>query len=372
MKKPIAIVLALAAVLTLFACKPKDVAEEPQEDTSTLPPVIEVTPTPPPTPTLEPTPPPYDGAYNPLSGLPIADELVNARPLAIMLNNRKIAQPQLGMSQADIIFEVPAEGGITRMLAIFQDAAEAGNIGSVRSARPYYIELAEGFDAIYVCAGGSPGAYTTLKNNKVDYLDGVNGSRQEVFFRDSWRQKNMGYEHSLLTSGERLAKQLPNYSFRLEHTDAFKSPYVFEEGYMLALSATDSENAVNKLKIDFSSSKSTTFEYNTDAEEYRMTQHGSEYKDGNTGERVTFQNVIVIETSIAVIKGDSEGRLSVKTTGEGNGMVYIGGKAAAITWSKASHSAPLVFTLEDGTPLTLRSGHTYIGVTSSLSSIKYD
>ena len=121
------------------------------------------------------------------------------RPVAVMLNNLKKAQPQLGnVSMADIIYEVPAEGGITRMLAVYQTLDGVGTLGSIRSARPYYIELALGHDALYVHAGGSPEAYQDLKSWKVNNIDGVNGSASQsaVFWRDPERKKNKGYEHT--------------------------------------------------------------------------------------------------------------------------------------------------------------------------------
>ncbi|MDR0905078.1 MAG: DUF3048 domain-containing protein, partial [Oscillospiraceae bacterium] len=352
----VALTLALAAAFS--ACKTAEDGAEETPEFSMLP-VITITPTP------EPTPPPYTGKYNPLSGLPIAEELVNARPLAIMLNNRKIAQPQLGISQADIIFEVPAEGGITRMLAIFQDVSAAGPIGSVRSSRPYYIDLAEGFDSIYICAGGSPDAYTTLKNRKITYLDGVNGSRQEVYYRDKERRKTMGYEHSLVTSGELLNKYIPTYDFRTEHEAAFRNPLQFEADYDLR-----GGQDAGAVKLDFSG-KTTAFAYNAETADYRMTQYNNEYKDGNNGQRVTFANVVVLKTAISAIKGDTEGRLTVKTTGDGDGFLAIGGKYVPIKWSKASNDAPLVFTDAAGNAVTLRSGHTYIGVMSTTAKVEF-
>ena len=116
------------------------------------------------------------------------------RPVAVMLNNLKKAQPQLGNAQADIIYEVPAEGGITRMLAVYQTLDGIGTLGSIRSSRPYYIELALGHDALYVHAGGSPEAYQDLKSWKVNNIDGVNGSASQsaVFWRDQERRKTMG------------------------------------------------------------------------------------------------------------------------------------------------------------------------------------
>ena len=70
--------------------------------------------------TPEPSPEVYTGPVNVLTGLPIHEKWENARPIAIMLNNLVAAQPQLGQSKADIIYEVLAEGGITRMVGLFQ------------------------------------------------------------------------------------------------------------------------------------------------------------------------------------------------------------------------------------------------------------
>lgn len=112
------------------------------------------------------------------------------------------ALPQLGVSQADIIYEALAEGGITRMLGVFQSVEGVGDIGSVRSARDYYVSLALGHDAIFLHAGGSPGAYTAIDNWGVSAFDCVNGPYEgTLFWRDQQRRKNMGLEHSVLTSG---------------------------------------------------------------------------------------------------------------------------------------------------------------------------
>ena len=113
----------------------KKTAPTPAEEPET-PPVIEE---PAAEPEVEPLPDVPTGT-NPLTGLPIEPEYEQRRPVAVMLNNLKKAQPQLGNSQADIIYEVPAEGGITRMLAVYQSLEDVGSIGSIRSARPYYIE----------------------------------------------------------------------------------------------------------------------------------------------------------------------------------------------------------------------------------------
>ena len=140
-----------------------------------------------------------------------------------MINNIGVAQPQLGISKADIIYEILVEGGITRMMAIFQDISQAGEIGSIRSARPYFVDIANGYDAVFIHAGGSPDAYEVLQSIGITSLDGVNGSKQDIFYRDAERRSQMGYEHSLVTTSELIRSNLPSYGFRLERAAGYDS-----------------------------------------------------------------------------------------------------------------------------------------------------
>ena len=83
-----------------------------------------------------------------------------------MVNNAPAARPQSGLSAADIIIEVLAEGGITRFIAIFQSEGGAESVGPIRSIRPYLIELGESYDGVLIHAGGSPEAYSILQNSR--------------------------------------------------------------------------------------------------------------------------------------------------------------------------------------------------------------
>ena len=208
--------LALAFLLVLTGCGKK---EEPVPDPE--PPAAEepiVTPEP----EVEPEPA-VPAGMNPLTGLPMEPEYERNRPVAVMLNNLKKAQPQLGNAQADIIYEGPAEGGITRLLAVYQTLDGIGTLGSIRSSRPYYIELALGHDALYVHAGGSPEAYQDLKSWKVNNIDGVNGSASQsaVFWRDQERRKTMDYEHTLVTSGEKIQSFWDSSKYAKTHGDGY-------------------------------------------------------------------------------------------------------------------------------------------------------
>lgn len=214
-KRLACLLTCLLLVLTLPACGGKGAASEPEGPNEPAVSVLAPQPEPEPEPVL-----PYT---NPLTGEGCEVDVGARRPIAVMLNNLKKALPQVGVSQADVIYEILAEGGITRMMAVFQDVAGAGEIGTVRSARDYYASLAYGHDAVYLHAGGSPQAYEFIKSRGVTALDCVNGPYEgTLFWRDQERRRSAGLEHSVLTSSETIQELLPTYQrVRLDHEEGF-------------------------------------------------------------------------------------------------------------------------------------------------------
>ena len=319
-------------------------------------------PTPQPEPEPEPEPEGPAGT-NPLTGLPMEPEYENNRPVAVMFNNLKAAQPQLGVSLADIIYEIEAEGGITRMLGVFQSLEGVGTLGSIRSTRAYYLELALGHDALLVHAGGSPEAYKDIPAWGVDNMDGVNGgSDAKIFWRDQERRKTMDYEHTLVTSGEKIQEYVDGH-FRTTHPDGYAYTQAFAEDGTPA-----GGTAAEHVTLKFSNYKTGTFDYDAEKQLYMVGQYGKEYVDGNTGEQIGVTNVLVLETEISKIAGDSAGRMKARLTGTGSGTFFCGGKSVPIQWSKADRNSQFVYTLADGTPLTLGQGTSYVCIVNAKSS----
>lgn len=355
MKRICSLLCAAALLAALPACGGTETPAQPtppaasSQGTAALAPAEELTPQP-----QEPE------GTNPLTGLALDPAYETLRPVAVMLNNLKAAQPQLGNSRADIIYEVPAEGGITRMLALYQTLDGVGTLGSIRSSRPYYIELALGHDALYIHAGGSPEAYTDLSAWDVDNMDGVNGgSDAAIFWRDKERRKTMDYEHTLVTSGEKIQEYAAEH-FRTEHED----DYTY--GQRFAADALPSGGTTaERVEVRFSDYKTGVFEYDADEGVYLVSQYGQAYTDGNTGEQVRAANLLTLQTEISVIPGDTYGRLRVQTTGEGSGAYFCGGKTVSIHWSRKDRNSPFVYTTEDGKPLTLREGTSYVCIYSA-------
>lgn len=364
-KKLLALLLAALLLAPAAGCGKKDEELPPEPDPG---PVTEPEPAPEPEPELEPEP--YIPAgTNPLTGLPMEPEFENSRPIAVMLNNLKAAQPQLGISQADIIYEVPVEGGITRMLGVFQTVEGIELLGSVRSARPYYLELALGHDALFVHAGGSQQAYSDIRSWKVDNMDGVRGGDDaKIFWRDADRRKNNGYEHSLVTSGKNILDYLAGGPFETEHQNGYHYLQTFvEDG-----TPVDGENAEH-ITLRFSNYKTGTFDYDAASGKYLVGQYGKEHVDGSNSEQVSATNVLVLETAISVISGDKEGRLTVRTTGSGSGTYFCGGRAVPIEWSREKRNNPFSYFTAGGKPLALGQGSSYVCIISPrTSSLQYE
>ena len=289
----LAILLTAAMVLSLAACGKK---EESPANPVEPPPVEKPEPSPAPIPEPEPEPEPEPQMpefMNPLTGMEIAEEKINDRPIAVMFNNLKAAQPQLGVSRADIIYEVEAEGGITRMVGVYQSLEGVGTLGSIRSTRPYYLELALGHDAMLVHAGASPEAYEKIKSWGLDNMDGVNGgSDARIFWRDSARKSSMGYEHSLVTSDEKVLEYLAKDHFRLEHKDG----YAYTQNF--APDGTP-EGGVDATKVNlrFSAYKTGTYKYDAENGLYWVGQYGKDH-----GVLITYESVLTPERILRMLE----------------------------------------------------------------------
>ena len=353
------LLLAGLLMLPLAACGKKD----PGEASSPPPPEPTVSVIVP----VEPEPEPEFPYYNPLTGEGLYDDISEKRPIAVMFNNLRKALPQIGVGQADVIYEIVAEGGITRMMGVFQDLEGVGDLGSIRSARDYYVSLALGHDAIYIHAGGSPQAYEAFSKWGVTHIDFVNGPYGNMCWRDPDRRKTAGLEHSLLTSSEKVLEQMPS-RFTLEHKEGFAVGWAFDKE-----PPAGEKQQVSQLTVPFSKYKTGHFTYDSPQNRYLIEQHidGADepYVDGRTGEAVAVSNVLVLFTDVGVIKGDDKGRMEVRTTGTGDGLLLRDGALYEITWQRDKRTDCYSFLDKAGKEIPLNVGPSYINIVLSLIHI---
>ena len=198
MKKLLSFVLIIAVIFCFAACGDKG-SSSSQISENDIPSASET------------------GNKNHLTGeMSLDKDSANKRPLAVMINNIKISLPQRGISKADVLYETLAEGGITRIMMLVSDYANAGTIGSIRSSRDYFVDFLDNHDALYVHAGGSPLAYAKINYREINNLDGVKGYAGNTFWRDPERMQTMAYEHTLMTSGEGIKAAVDMMKYRTE------------------------------------------------------------------------------------------------------------------------------------------------------------
>ena len=287
---------------------------------------------------------------NPLTGLPCRDEIDNCRPVAITINNIAEAQPLMGVSKADAVYECLVEGGITRLLAVYKDVKSVGTIGSIRSARPVFIDIAYGYNGVYVHCGTSTQAEKKLAEN---------GSITATFdlgkYDWAWRDQerlDSGYagEHTLVTDGETLARGISDSG--TDMNTSVRYPQQF--GNCAALSGGFS---AEDFSVIFSGYKSTSFKYDSKNKVYNVLQYGDDMYDSTYATNVTVQNVIVISVRNYMLDDEHVG---LEIVGNGTGYYINGGKAIKIKWSKLSEETPINYTIEDGKELIMNPGRQYI------------
>lgn len=325
-------------------------------------------------PTTEPveTEPPFL-SYNPLTGEGLYEVSEN-RPYAIVFNNIKAAQPQYGVGEADILCEILVEG-TTRCLGIFYDLEDVTSFGSIRSARPYLVSLAQSFDAIFVHAGRSEECQTYLNSTGWDHIDGVHGSNASKYYYRDQDRKAAGYalEHTMFIKPESVIAYAKAMGCTMTRSGGVSYGWEFTQEPVTAAGETANKitHYFNLGSKNTTSSKSTTMEFNAEDGLYYAYQYGSAYKDAGSGKQLSFRNVLILRAS-TVSQGDSSGHLTITLTGSGTGYYACDGKLIPIQWSRSSASKPFTFTLEDGTVLTLAEGKTYMGFITGKGVVNYE
>lgn len=292
-------------------------------------------------------------AINPLTGLEIDSSKKNAKPVAIMINNIKTAQPvQTGLMNADVVYETLVEGGITRMVAVTKDVTKLGQIGSVRSARYVFLDLALGHDAVYAHAGFDQLYFANHRSELgLKTFDLNSGATSKYGFRYS---NGLSSEHTMYTTGEKLAKGIDDLDFG--KTSSVDKWLTFGDKD----APTTPANVCNSINVYFSGSYKSVFTYDAESGKYIKSVSGTTRTDYLTKEKFAFKNVFVLFTSVSPF---SDGyHMNVELTG-GTGYYVSNGGYEEISWSKGSAKSPLKITKADGTELTVNAGTSYICIT---------
>ena len=298
----------------------------------------------------------------PIKKLKIVDEDSKTRPIAVMINNNHVAWPHAWLNDAYLAYEILAEGGITRIMALFKDK-DTEKIGSVRSARPYYLDYALENDAIYVHYGWSDKAKSDISSLGVDNINGLTAS--SVFWRDS--SLNKATEHTVFTSMEKINEYSKENGYDRDTDKDLLLNYSVDE---IDLSKREDAIKADTVFMKYSYYTTTSYEYDSEKKVYKRYMSDTPHVDAVTGDQYTFKNIII--TPIETHTYDSYGRLELDNIGSGEGYFITLGYAIPITWSKDSRSSQTVYKNMDGEEIKVNDGNTFIQITPPSEDIKIE
>lgn len=298
----------------------------------------------------------------PIKKLKIVDEDSKTRPIAVMINNNHVAWPHAGLNDAYLAYEILAEGGITRIMALFKDK-DTEKIGSVRSARPYYLDYALENDAIYVHYGWSDKAKSDISSLGVDNINGLTAS--SVFWRDS--SLNKATEHTVFTSMEKINEYSKEHGYDRDTDKDLLLNYSVDE---IDLSKREDAIKADTVFMKYSYYTTASYEYDSEKKVYKRYMSDTPHVDAVTGDQYTFKNIII--TPIETHTYDSYGRLELDNIGSGEGYFITLGYAIPITWSKDSRSSQTVYKNMDGEEIKVNDGNTFIQITPPSEDIKIE
>lgn len=289
-------------------------------------------------------------------------EFLKNRPLAVMVNNAVPARPQVGLTEADIVYEIIAEGGITRFLAVYHSNLPE-KVGPIRSTREYYLMIVKELgDAMLMHIGYSPQAREKIDTWKIRSL-GLGGG---PFYRDNFGDSSIATEHTAYANGNQLfQKGLElGWSGKREF-DLWK----FKE----EKDKTSSAKKADYVEINFwyKGDYSGIFKYNTSNNKYTRYSGFDDnnnpilLKDRVSGKTIEISNLVVMFAEEFPIPNDDKNRLDYKLIGEGKGYIFRDGTMEDITWKKESLEKRMKFYLVNGEEVEFNRGKMWVSVVPS-------
>jgi hypothetical protein len=291
----------------------------------------------------------------PLTGVGTKDE-PSGRAIAVVVNNHPKARPQSGLNEADLVYEVLAEGEVTRLIAVYQ-SEQPEKVGPIRSAREYFIDLASGYDSFFVAHGYSPEAKEMLDRGDIDNINGIqyDGS---LFKRASFRKA----PHNSYITYDNMLKGAEKREYEMDQAPESATFLSKEEFDALQGSAAED------IMVSYGTpSFDLIYEYDGEAGKYHRFSGNEETADYDSKEPVLIDNLLVVQMDHAVV--DSAGRRAINLTSGGKGFLFQKGKVNEIQWK---NEAGRIIPYKDGVKAGFVPGKTWINIVPAISDVSFD
>lgn len=284
------------------------------------------------------------------------------RPIVIMIENSYRARPQSGLHKADLVYEVLAEGNITRFVAVFH-SQRPDVVGPVRSIRPYLVALGAGVDGLIVHAGWSQDAMNVIHQRQLDHLDQVYGDH-----RYYWRDKTRRAPHNLYTSVLRIEEAFADKGIRTQWNRPtllrFLDPSV-ASSFSMPIDATPAK----EVAIPYLARYVVGYRYDDETKEYARWMNNEPHRDKTTHIPITAKNVLVVEAPHRIL--DEVGRREVDIDTPGKGYLLQEGMRYAVYWKFHEGIMRAYAHVDMEEPLPLFPGTTWIQIVQNLEKVTF-
>ncbi len=286
---------------------------------------------------------------DPLTGMALATQ-PNYFVASVMLDNFATVQVRPGVESASIVYEALVEGGITRLMAVFDTSQQVTEFGPIRSVRPYFIDWASEYGGVLMHVGGSAEALSRLQNQDVvKNLDQI-GAYEDYFTRD----QSIDAPHNVFSS----------YSSWLKLGETFHLPPTLVQPWNYADAAVKPVASEHQqVEIAYSPTNHVGWVYNKDHANYLRFLNGNRQLM-SSGDQLAAANVMLIEVPSKTI--DTVGRQKMQTLGTGAALLFSNGSAVRGTWSKDAPISRMQFMDAAGEPMHFKTGTTWIEVVPSM------
>jgi hypothetical protein len=331
----IAVVAILGASLAVIAAGPGRMAEASATPSASpsLSPSLSPSPTPSETPSFEPTefgptamPSGWD--YSDLDGVPAPADKAHRLPMAIMVDDNKVARPQSGISTASIVYQAMADGGEDRYMMIWQEG-DATDIGPVRSARPYFVYWAAEYKALFGHFGGDALSLQQTIPQMAKYIyneDDLNGGSCPYH-----RVSTRAAPHNAYTNTNILMTCLLKRGYPATFQKTPGRPFVDDT---LAADLPAAQN----INIPYRTGQ-IGYKFDPATDSYLRLVSGTVELDPANNQQVHARNVVIMYQAYAMVPSIDEMRPVVGNVGSGEAIVFKEGKAIVGTWKKTSTTA---------------------------------
>lgn len=298
------------------------------------------------------------GILNPLTGQTnLPAEAEGRRSVSVVINNYRAALPHNGISQADMVFECEAEGGITRLLAFYSDWKNAPKIGSIREARLYFLDIAQSLDSIMLYYGADGKTNKAVSERQYSLLNAMR--YPDLTYRDEQLKQTRALEHTVVTDGTLINRQIENNGTRTKLLPtAPASAFAFSAE---AAPLTLSRYRVRTIYLPVGGN--AEYRYDPQKGVYRRYSFGTAMSDLNDGSAVELSNVLVLFAKQYPDPADQTMNCIDLTGSAGEGYYFTMGTGDKIYWQKGPNPAdPIVLYDGKGDPMTLNQGKTWVNI----------